>query len=325
MLMEDLLTLFTSIGVILPTHTKIPDEDLTKKLTAALDAAQELSLSISLRTNVICGLQVGPQPGSPCVPQHLLKENGPPNFISTDKKDTFQELRQIPLSFANHRKGGHRHFCLLDDARQYGVYIRASAPLSSRNKGIIQIILNSKLVKVHKLSDKPLFILLYKELFSTPSKPFVDLFPILVNKLTGQFGMMSITTTDTERIAMVKLFKQNAKRLPAGYSPRAFTRAEARRTGLKVSFALPLVPPDMCVLGKLSDNAGCEVCGNKKITRCSECMTVAYGGLACQKADWKAHKRTCESLSGGTWSNVHIDDQPPYFVTYEHAEMLKRR
>jgi hypothetical protein len=41
----------------------------------------------------------------------------------------------------------------------------------------------------------------------------------------------------------------------------------------------------------------CECCQKKgtdvKLNACSRCMTAYYCSVACQKQDWKQHKKTC--------------------------------
>lgn len=130
---DDLLILLASMGVILPTSTKISDEDLSKRLLQALDSAQGISvlvnptlvnpsiyelwssdktlLDATLRGNLLESTRNRMSPG--------------PKGVSSAKEDTFQELRQIIMAFAfNFQEAKHRNFCLMDSSQDWGVYGR---------------------------------------------------------------------------------------------------------------------------------------------------------------------------------------------------------
>lgn len=42
----------------------------------------------------------------------------------------------------------------------------------------------------------------------------------------------------------------------------------------------------------------CAVCGAPSVNRCSACLSVYYCSVACQRADWKAHKAACTGTAG---------------------------
>ena len=55
----------------------------------------------------------------------------------------------------------------------------------------------------------------------------------------------------------------------------------------------------MSVLQKVLDGkpAWCEVCSAIRNLSLCKCVSAAYCGKECQRADWKKHKRVCVSSS----------------------------
>ncbi|KAF8159209.1 hypothetical protein B0H34DRAFT_655410 [Crassisporium funariophilum] len=281
---EDLLILLGSMGISLPKNTKIPDEDLVKRLANALDAAQHI---VSLTNAAVVDPSTYPSWSSEktlleCTRRGNALEAyrnavyGQDQRTSSAKEDTFIELRQVIMSLANGYDNGHPEFFLLGDSRDWGVFIRIL-----------------KVVKVN--DDTPLFLILYKELRPTANSP--PLLNMLASITEGE-GVVSVKTTDLERSTMLKLFHMNSRRL-ASREDKA-----PRKLGLRTSFTLPLGPLSMYDRGKLTNNSGCEVCGKTDISRCVQCLSVAYCSKECQKDDWKQHKGTCRSLKGGTWQTI---------------------
>ena len=124
---------------------------------------------------------------------------------------------------------------------------------------------------VHKVNDKtPLFLLVYKEVHSTPDYPLMN---ALCDFNDGD-SLCTVQSTELERRTMLRLFHLNSKRLSSsGYTIREH---ETRKFGFRTSFVLPLGPLGMLERGKLTNNLGCEVCGNINISRCNQCLSVAY-------------------------------------------------
>lgn len=136
---EDILVTLLSIGVVLPPGTKISNEVLSKKLTTALDAAQDLpellpgeksGSELDVRNYPLwpAGEDVGQATGKAPIRTlnirdqfRFMMESGE---LSTEKEDTFKELRQAIMGIGNGVKDGHKHFCLLDEKRNWGVYVR---------------------------------------------------------------------------------------------------------------------------------------------------------------------------------------------------------
>ncbi|KAJ3515707.1 hypothetical protein NLJ89_g1594 [Agrocybe chaxingu] len=291
---EDLLVLLESIGVPLPKETKLQSEELQKRLTQALDAAQEFQNVFGSKTVAVDPteyplwslektlLEATRRGNMIEAFRNSLKLTRNPPPLSTEKKDTFIEMRQIVMTFANWTDQNTLEFALMDSSRAWGVYVRM---LEARN-----------------VKDTPLFVLAFKELHSNGN----DLVEIVRTHMCG-LRLANVHTTELERRAMLKLFRMNAKRLPADF--RHPKLKDARKTGLKVSFVLPLGPLSMQHVGKLTNNPGCEVCGKENTSRCLQCLAAAYCGRECQTADWPNHKKTCRSLKGGSWSTITFEKE----------------
>ncbi|KDR80994.1 hypothetical protein GALMADRAFT_61129 [Galerina marginata CBS 339.88] len=293
---EDLLVLLASIGVSLPTNTKISEEDLNKRLTQALDAAQQFRTVIEstpfnpstfptwpLEKNLPeATVRLGIMDGV-----KMKLSHGPK--VSADKKDTFKEIRTAVMSFAHGIQAGQREFWLTDQLGKFegwGIYARVRVVLLRFSQKTL-----------------PLFVVLYKELHPVASSSIQDAVEALLTS-TNTGVLTGIQTTELERLTMLKLFRMNTKRLTGDFYPED---SKARSQGLKPSFLLPLGPLTMREMGKLTTDTGCEVCGKKNISRCLQCLSVAYCSPECQKHDWPNHKPTCRSLKGGTWHTVTFD------------------
>lgn len=143
---EGLLAVLDSIGVSLPPTTKIQEEDLNKRFSQALDAAQQYR-------NVIGESMFDPS-SSKTWPsgKNLLEATKRGNLmeafknatsvggskgVSSDKKDTFTEMRQIVMGFADSFHKGHQHFCMIDKLKtleNWGVYVRVCRLLHRSSK-----------------------------------------------------------------------------------------------------------------------------------------------------------------------------------------------
>lgn len=137
---DDLLTVLASIGVILPTRTKVPSTELVKKLMSALDGAQDLA-DLLPTAKLASGLDVREYPLWPpeedlekaatrepmrtlALTEQIRRLQYRHGVTSTEKEDTFKELRQIIIGFGHNVKRGHKYYCLMDEERAWGVFIR---------------------------------------------------------------------------------------------------------------------------------------------------------------------------------------------------------
>ncbi|KIM39522.1 hypothetical protein M413DRAFT_415454 [Hebeloma cylindrosporum] len=299
---EDLLILLASFGVSLPLNTKIPTDDLHKRLSHTLDAAQQFTAIIS-ECNVPLPLLPTKYP-SWAIEKPLTEASARGNMIeyvkaktshkgmtlSTAKEDTFAEVRMNIRNWGKMFECGERHHFLMDKMEMWGVYIHV--------------------VSVHEIKEAPLFIVLYKEVHAKPNQPITEQVQTLREADTTDDSDTILVsrawTTELERLTILKLLRLNSKRLSSDYHP--IDKKVESKYGLKVSFALPLGPLSLRNIGKLTTNLGCEVCGDTtSISRCVQCLSVAYCGTTCQKSDWPNHKVMCRSVKGGTWRTVNID------------------
>jgi len=131
---EDLLALLGSMGVSLPLHTKIPEEDLQKRLSNALDAAQQLNATFDSTPVIPSGYPAWPSK------TNLLDATKRGNYqealqnslhlgpmgLSTEKQHTFREMRQIVMAFGNYWQQDKKELCLMDKSMGWAVYVRVS-------------------------------------------------------------------------------------------------------------------------------------------------------------------------------------------------------
>ena len=146
---DDLLILLASMGVVLPKSTKIPDEALNKRVSQALDAAQQISVLInptlvnpsiyelwSLDKTLLDATQRGNM-----LESFRNRISPGTKGVSSAKEDTFKELRQIIMAFAFTLEANHCRFCLMDtSAPDWGVYVRVRH-LASENKSYSEFLL----------------------------------------------------------------------------------------------------------------------------------------------------------------------------------------
>ena len=130
-------------------------------------------------------------------------------------------------------------------------------------------------MNVYKVTDKtPFFLLVYKEVHSTPDYSLTETLRALNDSDDDSDLVYWVQSTALERRAMLRLFHLNSKRLSSeGYT---ICEHETSKFGFRTSFVLPLGPLSMLERGRLTNNSGCEVCGNINISRCNQCLSVAY-------------------------------------------------
>jgi hypothetical protein len=134
---EDLLIVLECLGVSLPKHTKIPDDTLNKRLLLALDGSQRFSDLIPITPLIPSDYPKwsSPKPLVQSVSRGNMREaydnmmsgaHKASRKTSTEKKDTFMEVRQVLLGIAVHWDQGRRNFVLLDVAAEWAIVIRVS-------------------------------------------------------------------------------------------------------------------------------------------------------------------------------------------------------
>lgn len=85
------------------------------------------------------------------------------------------------------------------------------------------------------------------------------------NRTKGAIG--AVTSTLPEQQLILRLLKMNEKRLPSTYRPPKGPREQ----DFRLSFLIPVGPPDQKDLVKLNKVDGCTVCGEKAEKRCANC------------------------------------------------------
>ncbi|KAF8810460.1 hypothetical protein BYT27DRAFT_7336692 [Phlegmacium glaucopus] len=288
---EDLLILLASMGVAIPKTTKMPDEELNKRLTLAFDASQQFTNIIATTPVDVTSYPLWPsdkalyqatQRGNVSEALNQVMSQRRKGSLSP-KEDTFKELRQSVLGFARLRDMGKREICFVDDDGRWGVFVQVLDVYNIKN-------------------DIPLFFIKYREIRPIEGQALSD----LISLFKTEDDPIVVNMGDLERHAMLKLFRSNTRRLHSKYQEKN----EEDKSVLQASFVLPLCPIGMRDLGSLTKDPGCEVCGKKNISRCGQCLAVSYCSRECQKGDWQNHKAACRSLKGGTWRTISVKEPP---------------
>ncbi|KAF4611248.1 hypothetical protein D9613_007243 [Agrocybe pediades] len=282
---DGLLAVLHSMDITFPSTTKIQEDDLNKRLSQALDAAQRYR-------DVIGNSIFDESTGTPWPADKDLMEGTQRGTIweiarnqiygasQSENKGTFAEMRQIVMGLAHNYKLGIRNICMTESLgvlEDWGVYVR---------------ILNIFIVK-----DTPVFLVAFKEVDGKGAGSMrEELEKLIPEARESGHKIGTLRTTEYERLSMLKLLGMNAKRLSVDLHPDEVS--VAKMLGLKLSFLLPLAPLSLKDLGRLATNSGCEW------------RTVAQVNIPpkeCQKVDWPNHKATCRSLKGGTWKTITFD------------------
>ncbi|KAG6891133.1 hypothetical protein C0992_010428 [Termitomyces sp. T32_za158] len=320
----EFLVLLDCMGVKLQKNTKVSDDDLVKRLTQTMDAAQRYNELLA--------------PIAPVDPSTLSKWNSSKSLLeaikrvniaealdnrmsgrnlvapptSTSEEDTFMEVRQVLMGLANHWEQKQNSFVLMDNGSNWCIIARIIEVHQLQSSSSGRLSSESK-------TDIPVLSILYKVVHSPSGVELSDHLGGVVFR--GLPGIVAVSTTQLERKYLLKLFAMNSKRLSTNYKPRR-QKDEAEH---RLTFVLPLGPLSMRDLGKLNNTPGCELCGKKMKSRCTQCLSVSYCGkgacrpwnqdftlidlLECQREDWPNHKKLCRSLKGGTW----------HTLTFSHA------
>ena len=88
-----------------------------------------------------------------------------------------------------------------------------------------------------------------------------------VNKIS------TINATLPEHQLLLRLLKQNSKRLITSYTP---PRHDPTEEPFTLSFLLPVGPLGEKEMGLFNKNDGCSVCGEPAKRTCSRCMAIRY-------------------------------------------------
>ena len=130
---EDILVFLSSMGVVLPKDTKMPIEDLNKRLGNALDTSQQFEQLIGTKT-------VDPSEFTQWVGKDILKASHRNNMHEkvtgtgvmsqrkkgplSAKEDTFRELRQSILAIAHSCDEDYTDVYYMDEEEKWAIFVR---------------------------------------------------------------------------------------------------------------------------------------------------------------------------------------------------------
>ncbi|KAJ2966965.1 hypothetical protein NUW54_g13652 [Trametes sanguinea] len=237
------LEVLASMGVEIPVNTKIPGDDLEKRLRAALDAAQEkarFSTPLDLKAlpawpSVLTNdISASSRPLLEAVKRGNMREAAH-NYArgSRDTElfvDPFMDLRQTIMSLANVLDSGLA-WCTIQDPEQ-----QKSA-------------INIRFLHVVELDRKtPAMVFLYRSITRPNAMEGARWVQHQVHhnpkKLDG-LGL-NISATQLEQKVLLKLFDMNAKLLPASFNPKK----ELYEEHYRATVLLPIGPLGPEAIGK---------------------------------------------------------------------------
>ncbi|KAF9022635.1 hypothetical protein BDZ89DRAFT_1070577, partial [Hymenopellis radicata] len=177
-----------------------------------------------------------------------------------------------------------------------------------------------RLLEIYKLDkDTPLISLIYETAALNEPMNTID----FTSHFANDSGVSRINATVEEQALFRKLLAENARRVSVSFNPKK----ESYEKTFRPSFVVPIGPINQIDIGRLTYNTGCEICGNKTTSRCSQCQSASYCGPVCQKAHWPEHRAMCKSLKGGTWQTIkfhtNIRIEVPVNVHGDQAFLIK--
>ncbi|KAJ7119644.1 hypothetical protein C8R44DRAFT_706503 [Mycena epipterygia] len=291
---EEILSLLSSMGLDLPRKTKLPDAELDKRLSKALDSAQYL-------TRVIPTPPLDPSTypswfrdkSNKTVLEAIRRHNiGEATMIYDSKmkgidnpiplySNAFMDVRQTLMSIGNACDTGMHPVILQDPGESSGICMRV---LDVRQFD----------------SQTPILIVVFQhDVKDSLSRASFDWISSYVSSETPT-AMANITATVKEQHLLLRLLNQNSKRLVSSYKPK---RASTE-SSFTLSFLLPVGPLGAQEMAKYNTNNGCSVCGDPAKQKCSRCGAVRYCDAVCQKEDWKTHRPLCNSWQGAKWQGL---------------------
>jgi hypothetical protein len=119
--------------------------------------------------------------------------------------------------------------------------------------------------------DTPLILLAY--ISATAHEPIEKTHEFIQEQMkTGSVGQ--ITATRQEQALLRRLFYLNSTKIAPAYKPdlRPYEK------GFRTCFLLPVGPLSQMDIGKLTNDPGCALCGEKTTSRCSSCLSMSYCG-----------------------------------------------
>ncbi|KAJ7915684.1 hypothetical protein B0H13DRAFT_1999818 [Mycena leptocephala] len=284
---EEILGLLSSMGVDLPRKTKLPDLELDKRLSKALDSAQYLS-------RVLPTPPLDPtsypswfhdksnKPVLEAIGRHNIAEA---TMIDASQMrgidnpfplytNAFMDLRQTLMSIGNACDSGLAPVILQDKGESSGSTVRRPNPI--------------------------VIVVFHHDAKNSVSRASFDWISSYVSGSATHTAMANITATVQEQHLLLRLLNQNQKRLVSTYKPK---RASTE-SSFALSFLLPVGPLGAQDMAKYNTNNGCTICGEPAKQKCSRCGAVRYCDAVCQKEDWKTHRPLCNGWQGAKWQGL---------------------
>ncbi|KAF8515635.1 hypothetical protein JB92DRAFT_2810702 [Gautieria morchelliformis] len=289
---NDLLNLLLSLDIKLPPKTKLPDTELEKRLSKALDAAQCLSRVVPSASAPEFDPSKHPRWNRPKQTAEAVRRHnlGEASKVYDSKmrgvkdpfplfENPFMDLRQSIMHLAINWDEGRDTFVFKDQTDVSNIILR--------------------ILEIREFDAKtPILVVIFRhELTSAPSPESLQWLQNSVEKGTAR-SIISVQATLLEQQLLLRLLKQNSVRLVSSYNP---SRLDSTEEPFTLSFLIPVGPLGESEMGSFNKNDGCSVCGEVAKSKCARCVAIRYCGPVCQKEDWKAHRSTCKSLAGGTW------------------------
>nr|GAT49634.1 predicted protein [Mycena chlorophos] len=321
---DAILELLRSMGVDLPRKTKLPDTELDKRLSKALDSAQYLT-------------RVVPDPPlSPSVYSSWFADRSNSKLVDGVRRHNVGEATIFAQGNGNPFPLGANAFW---DLRQTIMGIGDACDTRLANGDMYPLTVSDeedtsgiamRVVDVRRFDkNTPILLLLYHhDVRNNVSK---DTIAWMRDNIDNERSMVKVTATLKEQELLLRLLQQNSKRIAKTY------RAKRRSTesSFTLSFLLPVGPLTARDTAKYNTNNGCTVCGEPAKSKCSRCGAVRYCDAVCQKDDWKAHKALCSKLQGAKWQSLPFNGPSPLrgmyaftvnkFDIVQHQDIEKRK
>ncbi|VDB84561.1 unnamed protein product [Peniophora sp. CBMAI 1063] len=288
---ERVLAQLRAMNVKLPAGTKLPLDELEKKLSVALSLVQDLSdrpvdpsklRAWKGKEPLLDAFKKGNLAEAYANLQSQSEGRGPLSFPLYE--NAFVDLRQTVMHIANNYEKGQQCCTLQDNTQREAICIRV--------------------LGVHDLNGTPLISLVYG-IDDGPSMTKVFEFNDAQRK-AGAKGFARIHSTIEEQALFRRLLQVNAENIPSGLT----AELKPEEQGFKASFIVPVAPLSQVQIGKLTTNLGCPICGKSANSRCAACHSISYCGPVCQKTHWKEHKAQCKRIRGGTWLEATFSENP---------------
>ncbi|KAI1792762.1 hypothetical protein LXA43DRAFT_972427 [Ganoderma leucocontextum] len=276
---EETIRVLNSLGVDIPTDTKLLDEILEKRLSDALDAAQykdRFPECMNLKS-------LNPWP----VVEHSESAINPRPLVDAVARHNLDEAHKLYTDF---RAGKNIQNALFVD------------PFDEPSQESAILLRFLTVLEVNE--TLPVFVVLYRTIDKATGASGADWASLQARSNPPHLGcgFHAVKATLLEQKMLLNILKTNNSLVPPDYN---VTRRPLEER-FEVSVLLPIGPLEYDALSNLNNNMGCTMCGKRASSRCSSCQSISYCGAACQRADWTEHKPACRSLKDATWRTIRL-------------------